>query len=198
MLLDEVEVGSRYEVVITNFFGGPFLRYRLHDLVRFISLRDEDTGIELPSIVFAGRDADLIDLASFTGLIDEKIVWQAIVNTGIAYEEWAIRKEVLGDHAGLHLYIELKEDLPATEVAKRVHAELKALNPFYADFETFLEVRPLKATLLSRDTFQRYMFEQRAAGADLAHLKPAHMNASDAVIAALLRLSETATPESIE
>lgn len=190
VLLDEVKVGERYEVVITNFYGGPFLRYRLHDLVKSVSLREEETGIELPSMVFAGRDADLIDLAGFTGLIDEKLVWQAIANTGITYEEWAIRKELLGEHAGLHLYIELKEDPPAEGVAQRVHEELKALNSFYADLESFLEVRPLQVTLLSPGTFLRYMRERQAAGVDLAHLKPPHMNAPDAVIADLLSLSE--------
>lgn len=191
VLLDGVKVAERYEVVITNFYGGPFLRYRLHDLVRFVSLRDEEAGIELPSMTFAGRDADLIDLAGFTGLIDEKLVWQAIVNTGIAYEEWAIRKELLGEHPGLHLYVELREEgLPAEEVARRVHEALKALNPFYADLESFLEAPPLQVTVLSPGTFLRYMQERQAAGADLAHLKPPHMNASDAVIADLLRASE--------
>jgi hypothetical protein len=38
-------------------------------------------------------------------------------------------------------------------------------------------------------TFLNYMHEQRAAGADLSHIKPSHMNASDEVITRLLRLS---------
>jgi hypothetical protein len=191
VLLDGVRTGERYEVVITNFYGGPFIRYRLHDMVTFISLRDEEAGIKLPGMLFAGRESDLIDLASFTGLIDEKLVWQAIANTGIDYEEWAIRKELLGEHAGLHLYIEIHESLPYDVVAQRVHEELKALNPFYADLESFLGLRPLQVTLLSPGTFLRYTVERQAAGADLAHLKPAHMNAPDSVIADLLRLSET-------
>jgi hypothetical protein len=193
VLLDEVQAGERYELVITNFYGGPFLRYRLHDLVRFVSLRDEEADIELPSIVFAGRDGDLIDLVGFTGLIDEKLVWQAIANTGISYEEWAVRKELLGQHPGLHLYIELKEDVSATEVAQRVHEELKILNPFYRDLERLIESCPLQVTLLTPGSFLRYMREQQEAGADMAHLKPPHMNAPDAVMAALLRLSETTT-----
>jgi hypothetical protein len=191
VLLDGVKSGERYEVVITNFYGGPFLRYCLHDIVTFISLRDEEAGIELPGMVFAGRESDLIDLASFTGLIDEKLVWQAIANTDIDYEEWAIRKELLNEHAGLHLYIEIHDSLPDDVVAQCVHEELKALNPFYADLESFLGLRPLRVTLLSPGTFLRYAVGQQAAGADLAHLKPAHMNAPDSVIADLLRLSET-------
>jgi hypothetical protein len=188
VLLDEVRVGERYEVIITSFHGGAFLRYRLHDLVRFVSLRDEEAGIDLPSIIFAGRDKDLIDLAGLTGLIDERFFWKAIANTGIAYEEWALRKELLGLHAGLHLYIELKEDLSAEEVAEAVHQTLASLSPFYKDLVSLLEVRPLHVTLLPPGTFMRYMAAQHAAGADLAHLKPPHMNASDDVIDRLLRV----------
>ncbi len=193
VLLDQVEVGDRYEVVITSFHGGSFLRYRLHDLVRFVSLQDEQAGFDLPSIVFAGRDNDLIDLAGFTGLIDEKLFWQAIAHTGISYEEWAVRKELLGLHAGLHLYIELKEDLSAEEVAEAVHQALAGLNPFYEDLVRFLGVRPLHVTLLPPGTFMRYMTAQVAAGADMAHLKPLHMNAPDDVIEKLLRASEELT-----
>jgi hypothetical protein len=189
VLLDEVRAGERYEIVITNFYGGALLRYRMHDLVRFVSLRDEEAGIELPSMVFAGRDNDLIDLAGFTGLIDEKLVWRAIANADLSIEEWAIRKELFGLHAGLHLYIELKEQSTEHEVAKRVHNELAKLNPFYGDVEEFLGIRPLEVTLLRPGTFQRYMMEQQAAGVDLAHQKPPHMNAPDAVIASLLRVS---------
>jgi hypothetical protein len=193
VLLDEVRPGERYELVITSFYGGPFLRYRLHDLMRFVRLRDEEAGIDLPSVVFSGRDADLIDLAGFTGLIDEKLIWQAIANTGIAYEEWAVRKEILGLHAGLHVYIELKEDLPTAHVAERLHRELERLNPFYSDLVSFLGLRPLLVTLLVPGTFQRYMNERQAEGADLAHLKPPHMNAPDKVIDDLLRVSREAT-----
>ena len=189
VLLNEVEMGVRYEVVLTNFYGGPLMRYRLHDLIEFISYRDEEEKIELPSMNFAGRVADLIDLASFTGIIDEKLVWQAIANTGIPHEEWAVRKEVLGDHSGLHLYIELKNGVPAEDVAQRVHERLMELNPFYVDLVNFLGIRPIRATLLRPGTFQRYTQKQVAAGVDIAHLKPRHMNAPDSVIADLLDAS---------
>jgi hypothetical protein len=36
----------------------------------------------------------------------------------------------------------------------------------------------------------RYMAAQHAAGADMAHLKPPHMNAPDDVIQKLLRAAE--------
>jgi len=191
VLLNEVKPDKRYELVVTDFYGMPLLRYRMHDIIRFISLRDEETGVNLPQMVFVGRSGDFIDLAGFTGMIDERMVWQAIVSTGIEHEEWAIRKEYLSDKVVLHLYIELdpKESLTTEAVQARVHESLKELNPFYADYESMIEARPLEVTLFAPGTFQAYMMEKQAAGADLAHLKPPHMNASDTDINLLLKLS---------
>ena len=189
VLLDEVKPGQRYEVIITSFDGGPFLRYRMHDLVRFLSLKDEKAGIDLPSMVCAGRTSGLIDLAGFTGMMDEPLVWEAVHKTDIAYEDWVIRKDLGENGAVLRLYIELKEDVPAEEVRRRVHENLKELNPFYANLEEVLDVQPLEVVPLTRGTFRAYFLEKQAAGADLAHLKPPHMNPSDEVISALLRAS---------
>ena len=190
VLLDEVKPGQRYEVIITSFDGGPFVRYRMHDLVRFLSLRDEKAGIDLPSMVCAGRTNGLIDLAGFTGIMDEPLVWEAVHKTGIAYEDWVIRKEVGGNGAVLRLYIELKEDASAETVRQRVHENLKELNPFYADLEEMLDVQPLEVVLLAGGTFRAYFINQQAAGADLAHLKPPHMSPSDEIIDSLLQTSK--------
>lgn len=186
VLLDEVEAKKRYEVVITNYYGKPLIRYRMHDLIEFTSLRDEETGINLPQMVFVGRSDDFIDLAGFTGLIDEKMVWQAIVNTGMQYEDWAIRKEINNSKPFLHLYIELKELISTEIVQTNIHDRLKELNSFYADYEAMIEDHPLKVTILPQGSFSTYMVEKQKAGADLAHMKPPHMNASDEVIEVLL------------
>ncbi len=192
VLLDQVEVGQRYEVVVTSFDGGPFLRYRMHDLVRFISLTDVENGIKLPSMIFAGRSDGLIDLAGFTGAMDEPMIAQSVHETGIAYADWAARKESGRDGAFVHLYIELRDGATAQDVRSGVADNLRRLNPFYADLENMLEVRPLQVTLLAKGTYQAYFMEKQAQGADLAHLKPARMNPSDDVIATLLRLSRAA------
>ena len=190
LLMNEVKPGERYEVVVTNFFGNPLLRYRMHDVIEFTSLRDEETDVDLPQMVFVGRSGDLIDLAGFTGIIDEKMVWQAIVNTQIPYEEWAIRKESLDDQPGLHLYIEPSEPVDEETLCAQVHEKLKELNPYYADYEQMIEKRPLVVTMFSRGTFGAFMAEMQAEGADLAHLKPPHMNASNGEIERLMRLCE--------
>jgi hypothetical protein len=138
---------------------------------------------------FSARTTDFIDLAGFTGLIDEKMVWKAILNTGIEYNEWVIRKEAIDGNPVLHLYIETKEKIDADVVQQKVHECLKALNPYYSDYETMLNKRALYVTVLEGGTFQKYMGEKARAGTDLAHLKPAHMNAPDEEIKLLLQAS---------
>ncbi|MBI9045797.1 MAG: GH3 auxin-responsive promoter family protein [Anaerolineaceae bacterium] len=186
VLLNEVELNKRYEVVITNFYGKPLLRYRMHDLIKFTSFDDPETGIKLPQMTFVGRSNDFIDLAGFTGLIDEKLVWNAILNSKIPYEEWSIRKEVKNGHPILHLYIESLNGYQPDEIQVAVHENLKKLNPSYADYGNMIGINTLEVTRLSHGTFQAYMAEMVKAGADMAHIKPPHMNASDDIINLLL------------
>jgi len=187
ILFDQVKPGIRYEVVVTNFYGKPLVRYRMHDIIKIVALEDEETGIKLPQMIFEGRSSDIIDLAGFTGLIDEKLIWKSILKTEIAYEEWAIRKEISDGNPILHLYIELSQKLDAAFVQKHVHESIKALNPSYADYETMIGKPALKVTTLAPGSFRAYMMDMNAAGADLAHIKPPHMNASDTVIDLLLK-----------
>jgi hypothetical protein len=50
-------------------------------------------------------------------------------------------------------------------------------------------IKPLVVTLLSHGTFARYLQERVAAGADIAHSKPVHMNPKGEVLARLLSMS---------
>jgi hypothetical protein len=195
VLLDEVQPGQRYELVITSFDGGPLLRYRMGDMVQFISLREDETGIMLPSMECVGRCDDLIDLAGFSGPIDEPMIGRAIFDAGFPYEDWCARKETASREAILRIYLELKDGAEVAEVQARIHENLKALNPFYADLETMLEMQPLRVTLLQPGTFRAYYLERQAAGADLSHLKPPRMGASDEVIGDLVRLGKNKTGE---
>ena len=193
VLLTEVTPGKMYELVITNYYGMPLLRYRTHDVIRFPALADEEIGVRLPQMEFVARTGDFIDLAGFTGIIDEKMVWQAVVNSGIAYTDWAMRKETLNGEPILHLYIETAQPADNETVRRMIHTSMKALNPYYADYEDILEKQALEVTVLPEGTFQAYMMEKQAGGTDLAHLKPPHMNASDDVIKVLLHMGKSAT-----
>ena len=181
LLLDEVKPGN-YELVITSFHGGPFIRYRLGHLIKITSLRNEQLNIDIPQMTFLSRIDDQIDIAGFTRL-SEKAIWQAIENTGLSYEDWTARKEVK-EKPVLHLYLELKENgyLTPEQVSSLVHEKLKKLDTPYAELELLTGLRPLEVTLLPENAFQTYKLKQKAAGADLANLKPPHINPSDDVI----------------
>ncbi|MCL5274772.1 MAG: GH3 auxin-responsive promoter family protein [Chloroflexi bacterium] len=192
LLLNELEVGKRYEVVVTSFYGGPFLRYRLHDLIEISSLTNLSLGINVPQFHFVGRSGDFIDLSGFAGLIDEKQILQSLKAAQVDAVDWVVCKELLRNEPALHLYIEQaagdasKPALSEAQIADGVHRHLKQINPDYGNIETMLGFIPLRVTFLPAGSFDRFTKSQVARGADLAHLKPAHIQPSPQALALLL------------
>jgi len=188
LLLDEVEAGKRYEIVLTNFLGGAMVRYRVGDIIEITALADEELDVHLPQMVFHARADDIIDLASIARLT-EKTIWQAIAASDFAYADWVARKEYEGGEVVLHLYIEPKGEVQVNSLAKRIGQNLRQLEPSYADLDRLWNVDPLRVTLLPAGSFQAYYEARQREGADMAHLKPPHMNPSDQVLDMLLTSS---------
>ena len=180
--LDKVKSGEKYEIVITNLHGGALVRYRTGDVVQITSLRNESLGIVIPQMSFVGRVDDIIDIGGFIRLT-EKVIWQAVENTKIPYVDWTASKEMSGDHQFLHLYVELKDGYFSNEqqLAKLVYQEIKNLEDgfLYGNMETILNTNPIKVTVLPKGAFASYVTQRKSAGADLAHLKPHHINPSE-------------------
>jgi len=188
VLLDEVEAGKLYEIVITNFHGGAFLRYRIGDLIKITALSDEETGTELPQMVFQSRADDVIDIAGFARL-DEKTIWQAINNIGIPYTEWSARKEQNQGKSMLNIYLELTDSriVRQYEIEQMIDQQLILLDNDYRDLRNITGTEQLLVTLIKPGSYQEYQRKKQEAGYDLAHLKPPHVNASDEIINELLQ-----------
>ncbi|MFP3880554.1 MAG: GH3 auxin-responsive promoter family protein [Dehalococcoidia bacterium] len=194
VLLDEVEAGKVYEIVITNFHGGIMTRYRPGDLIKITSLRNERLNINIPQMVFHSRADDLVDITGF-GHLTERIIWEAVEGVGIPYSDWTARKEVVNGKPVLHLYLELKNDFIASEraVAAAVYEKLIELDSVYhyniydayGDPETVLGLKPVQVTFLPQGAFARYINQRQAEGAALGHLKPPHINPSEKVLSLL-------------
>jgi hypothetical protein len=195
VLLDEVKVGGNYEIVITNLHGGIMTRYRIGDMVRITSLRNEKLNIDIPQMVFERRADELIDIASL-GRLTEKLIWEAIENTGIPYADWTARKEIIDNEPALHIYLELKGDYFASEkaVVAAIYQELMKLDDVYhfnayrvayGDAVKLLDSKPIKVTLVPQGAFSSYISQRQAEGADLGNLKPPHINPSDKVLSLL-------------
>jgi hypothetical protein len=196
VLMDEVQPNQNYELIITNFHGGSLVRFRIGDMIRIVSLRNEESKVNLPQMVFYGRADYLIDIAGL-GRLTERIIWEALENTGFPYVEWMARKEVIGERAVLHLYIEPRHTngIADRDIAASFSRELQKLDKQYhhnpyniydSDGETEAEARSrqVEVTLLRQGAFADYIARRQAEGADLGHLKPPHINPTDSALAA--------------
>jgi len=190
VLLDEVKAGENYEMVITNFHGGAMVRYRPGDMIRITSLRNEKLGIEIPQMMFERRADGLIDFVFVR--LTEKTIWQAIENTGIAYEDWTAYKKP-GEPV-LSVYIEPGDGqrIGETELASAIYDQIIKSDGDRAtaslirdDFAEMINFR-VEVTKLLHGAFARYTRQRQAEGADIAHLKPPHINPSEKVLSLLL------------
>ncbi len=195
VLLDEVEPGRNYQLVITNFHGGAFVRYIVGDMVTITARRNEKLQIDSPQMVYHSRVDDMIDIAGFTRLT-ETVIWKAIENSGVPYEDWAIRKE-LTDKPVLHLYVELKagKGMTAERVRDMVHGQLVTLDKPYSELESYIGLKPLEVTLIPEGAFMRYTMKQMAAGAELGRIKVSHLSPSEDTVKFLVS-SQPAVTES--
>lgn len=190
VLLDEVKSGESYEMVITNFHGGVMVRYRMGDVIRITSLKNDNLSIDVPQMAFERRADDLIDLGPIR--LTERVIWQAIENSNIPHADWTARKEIVEGRPVLRLYLELKDGYIASErgVATAVYEQIKKLDDGFihqdlASIERLIDFKPIEVTLLSEGAFANYIAQRRAEGADLAHLKPPHINPSEKVLSLL-------------
>jgi hypothetical protein len=184
LLLDQLEPGGLYEMIITQFHGMPLLRYRMGDVIRVVSIGDETAGVTLPQIEVRRKLNEAINLAGLCTL-DERTLWTAIANSGLPYVDWTAFKEYDRTETFLRLVIELKGPLNAIEVSRLVDERLKSIDTDYRDLERYLGVNPVRTTILSRGTFARYAETRAREGAALSHLKPSHVNPTPEVLGTL-------------
>jgi hypothetical protein len=189
VLLDGVEPGKSYEIIFTNFHGGSLVRYQIGDMIKIVSNKNERNGIETPQMVFDRRVDDIIDF--FIIRLTEKTIWEAINNTGIEYVDWVAFKET--GNLTLKIMIELKNNRTVQEsvVAENIYRQI--MNPHNIEKADMLDDGYIEAVgfnikveLLPEGTFSRYTTRMEAAGSDLAHIKPPHLNPSDKVLSVLM------------
>ena len=182
LLMGELTPGI-YEIVITNFHGGALFRYRIGDLFEVVSIGDEEIGTELPQFRFFSRCDDYMDLGNMVRFT-EKTIWLALEESGVQYVDWAARKEIENSSPALHLYIELtgKGEVNPDELKTKIIGGLNTVNPEFGNMEEIMGDGHVKVTVLPNGAFDNYIEAQRKAGADLAHIKPPHMEPADEVI----------------
>ncbi len=186
-LMDEVREGEEYELVISVFHGGAFMRYRIGDVYRCLSA--SKTG-ELPRFTFVDRTPNVIDIAGFTR-ITESSIEEVLRLSRVQLSDWLARKEYdENNNPYLHMYIEVSEaDQARSVTTKKVLVEhlavyFKAFDSDYEDLKKLLDMEPLRITILKNGTIGDYQAE---TGRRLDRI-----NASGPDMAAMLRRQRTA------
>jgi len=187
-LMNELTPGI-YEFVFSNFYGGALMRYRVGDLLEVTALKDDETGIQLPQFQFYSRADDLIDLGSMARFTETSI-WQSIDDCGVKYVDWTAAKEQEDGKSVLHLYVEVHPSVEIDHpiIYQKIKQQMIKVHEDLADMEQIFGDDQMKFTLLPTGAFDRYIEMQRQAGADLAHIKPAHMQPKPQVIERLLKM----------
>lgn len=174
-LMDDLEVGHSYEVVITSCNGMPFVRYRTGELVEVIAAKDEETGVMLPQFTLLGRADQLIDIEGFTRL-DENTMGRAI-GAVVGAIEWTARKEYEDGSPVLRVYVEGVDDVTGFQEA--LHLSLLEHDGYYRDLLTMLEVHPLRASAVKMGAFKAFYENRRSLGVALDARMIPRMNATD-------------------
>ena len=195
VLLDQVSAGERYELVFTSFNGGVLVRYRPGDMIKIVSMEDEEAYIKLPQLVFWSRADKLIDIGGFTRL-DEKTLWLALEEAQVPYEGWIARKEVHQGQPLLHVYVPTQAPIADREMMEsQLHQSLKKYDNSYADLEKHLKMKPLRLTFLPPGTLAKYDAERQLAGADPGHMKELHVQPPEEAVTRILEIARESQEE---
>lgn len=183
-LMDQVQAGETYELVISVLHGGAFMRYRIGDLYRCLSAGNR----QLPRFVFMDRTPDVIDIAGFTR-ITEASVREVIRLSHMPISNWVMKKEFDGkQNPFLHMYAEIDPDAQinrATTVSvikDCLSAYFKYFDSDYSDLKKLLDIEPLDVTVLRFGTIQAY---EKRLGKKLRKINPGQLD-----IAGLLKTHE--------
>ncbi len=145
-------------------------------------------------MLFHSRADDLIDIASL-GRLTERVIEEAVENSGIDYVDWVAAKEIIDDKPVLHFYLEPRDGYVASEegAAVAIREQFRKLDRKYrcnfysliGDMETGLDLKPLQVTLLPRGVFSNYMNQWQAKGAGLSYTNISRINPPDEVLSLL-------------
>ena len=178
VLLSELEPGKRYELVITNFKGGAFVRYRVGDMIRVLSLNNNSLNIGLPQIIYEDRIDDVIDLAGFTR-INERTIWEALKRADITHGNWAACKAFAGAHPIVQLYMEMPPfyDNKAHNILEdKINGALCSVDTDYNTLTEMMAYRPLKLVPVAGEAFK--MIRQKQSAGQSAPIADRRINPS--------------------
>lgn len=189
-LINEVKTGAKYELVISVFHGGAFMRYRIGDVYR---CTEESVSGSLPRFTYVDRIPTVIDIAGFTRITENSInevirLSKLGIGDFIACKEFDERNTPF-----LHIYLEITPEAQRNDiVTKQVLSEHLAVyfryfDSDYKDLKKLLDIEPLQLSVLPYGTIAA--FEQKRG------VKLRRINTDGVTMKNLLALAETMREE---
>ena len=182
ILMDEVQAGQLYEIVITVLKGGAFARYRVGDLYRCMGLENKQDQTRLPRFAYVDRVPSVIDIAGFTRITETSIT-HAIELSGLKIAGWTAKKEYTPSKRPLfHLYVEMdRAALTNCAVSEHILKEhlsvyFKYLDQDYKDLKKILGMDPLAVTIVRCGTFDSFA---RRFGRPIRRMNPSGQDLAD-------------------
>ncbi|NLD18963.1 MAG: GH3 auxin-responsive promoter family protein [Clostridiales bacterium] len=161
-LMNEVTANRNYEIVLTLFKGGAFMRYRPGDVYRCLRTVNEHDNVMLPQFEYLDRIPTIIDIAGFTR-ITEASIKRVLELSRLPVGDWFALKEYDGDKRSfMHFYVELDTDTPESAflneqlIKEHFSAYFRHYDHDYNDLKRLLGIEPLKITILPVRSLKRY------------------------------------------
>ena len=176
-LLDEIKPNVDYELVISNFKGGAFARYRTGDIFRCLNSSNEEDGINLPHFLFLDREPRFIDIAGFTR-ISEGTINEALNLANLELHDWFVVKEY-GENskAFLRMYVEIGNDKRRTAnkeiIKEHLSTYFKYIDKDYKNLKHFLGMDPLDVTVIPFGTLDTFA---DTFGRRIRKMNPSHFD----------------------
>ena len=174
-LMDELVPNQNYELVISVFKGGAFMRYRVGDVYRCLGMGSQSSGIRLPRFAYVDRVPTVIDTGGFTR-ITEASIEEVIRLSKLGIAEWFALKEYNEEgRPYLHMYVEMSQEaVESSALSRQVLEEHLSVyftyfDSDYHDLKRLLGIDPLKITFLKSGTVAAY---RKATGHTIRRINP--------------------------
>ncbi len=155
VLLDELVPGVTYELVITKLRGGAFVRYRIGDLMKCLSLTNKEDKINLPQVKYLDRVSNIIDLAGFTR-ITKQIIGDAVKLSNVGIKDYTAVKEYGENKPFINLYFENPLEFELNKVKEKINEQMKIVDTDFRDVHMMLGYDPLELTIVKSGSFENY------------------------------------------
>ena len=165
--IDELEIGKRYEIVITNQSG--LYRYRCGDVILVVDYLNE-----CPYIQFVYRKGQLLNLTGEK--TTEEHMRQAVheleEKSGVRINHWVVYNSTEDYPFHYVLLVENEEEKDLSGYSAFLHEALKEINIRYAHFIGTRKIGPIQIRNLKYGTNKAWMQKQVDNGVPPSQVKP--------------------------